>query len=423
MAQARRHPLTRPPRDPRVRGGHPRDRRPLPRRPRDFGPDDARLIRYAAEKDRRLLPRRQVNHPGGVHSRAPEGAYSRLVCWNSRETFLNVDLPILIGLHRDVLRRHGLDPDTFRYGMRLWTLYGDQQGTGRHVIVRPSTVARLAQIGLSTFHRVRRVAEEIGVYSIIQPGRMLSVDEVVRCRDNGSKQRGLSNEGGFHLPRSWGRLLALLVGSGTPTRGTQDSFPMQVSGTEGFIARGAKTRNAAASPRPSPTTRARRPRRWGGRGGRELATKLLQRVVWLANSPSGRFDHAGRPVPTAAGHLAPQLAKFERHGWLAGDVMAVMDAKTRRLDWDSPTRSQIRISGPAMLRWFLDDVDPVNDHPRLHDLLAADRGRADRQARAAQRRAAAQRVAGRTVAYDLHRAAARAAWRAAERPRPHQDRP
>jgi hypothetical protein len=140
-SQSATRAVSRPVRAARVRGVHPRDRRPLPRRPRSIGPDDARLIRYATQRDRQLLPRRQPNKTG-IHIQAPPGAYARLPCWNSRDDFLAFVVPLMIRRHRDVLHRWQIDPDTFRYLIRQWTLYADNQATGRHVIVRPVTLAK-----------------------------------------------------------------------------------------------------------------------------------------------------------------------------------------------------------------------------------------------------------------------------------------
>ena len=76
----------------------------------------------------------------GVHE-PPPGAYARMACWRTRRSYITYVLRRLLELPRtrEVLARHGIDPDTFARWARIEARSADR-ATGRDVRVRPDTV-------------------------------------------------------------------------------------------------------------------------------------------------------------------------------------------------------------------------------------------------------------------------------------------
>jgi peroxiredoxin Q/BCP len=62
--------------------------------------------------------------------------------------------------------------------------------------VRPDRLAELMEVSERTVQRARALARDLGLYVIVTPGRMLTVDECVQARQEGSRQRGFSNPPG-----------------------------------------------------------------------------------------------------------------------------------------------------------------------------------------------------------------------------------
>ena len=285
-----------------------------------------------------MLPRWGLHSP--VRSQPPSpGAYAGTVGWTSREHYLRVVVPIAVGLHRDVLRRHEIAPDTFRRWAAAKTLYAQEQRSGRTVIVRPDTIAGLAGCSERHIQKCNRAAREMGLEIVLETGRMLSEIEVYAARRRGSPQRGLSTVTAFVVPGA----IKLLVYSDTPTRGKSSSSSVRDRHT--FKPRSARSQGAPLRSAPPPTKRAQRAKP----SGWPLAVGLTQHAVFLKRCPPGR--------------IAPQLARFTRcpHRWTAMQLIRAMDQVNIRLGYSSPV--QPKRSPWALLAWYLRQIDEVADAP------------------------------------------------------------
>ena len=118
-------------------------------------------------------------------------------------------------------------------------------------------------------------------------------------------------------------------------------------------------------------------KRCTGQGGwygphRDIAFVLTRRVVWMMRSKPGE--------------LAPQFKRFTVPGlpkvWTPEDFIAAMDRINQRQNRYSPGANQASraksdkqhaqraeagaVGAPmSMLKWYLDQLDPINDHPRF----------------------------------------------------------
>jgi hypothetical protein len=327
----------------------------------------ARVIRWAAESDRAVLPRR---HPGyrGVHYLAPEGSYSRVPAWKSRAHWLNLVVPLALSSRPEVLRRHRVNPDTFRFWARTESLYAQDQATGRRVVVRPDVVAAVAEMSERHVQRCRAAARDLELLVDVVPGRMLTETECYTARRNGSPQRGLSTESAFAVPawlggKAWSQ--PCFGGHVTPTSGTPRS-PLQVTvPTTSALNRSAKTKVAAPPPQHlqgrSPRKRGRRPSPACAYG---LARALQALVPWLRHEQPGR--------------LAPALTRFANASpaWTARDIVDAIDQVNQRHGWTSLTSQHVKTRPAAVLAYYLRDLDVHADHPRA-DLRAFQAARPD----------------------------------------------
>lgn len=203
---------------------------------REVTPRQAAIVRAAAVYDRSVLP--QWQRPGkGVNSELEDGAYSRGVtwvrtknlchgargtgwrmerkqvvtgqphlAWLSREHWLMMVANAAIQARPELLRngpdegRWSVSVATFMLYLETVSLYADQM-SGRDLIVRPITIAKLMEVNKSTVERCQRIAEALGLLVVLAPGDMLKVHDVVACRQGGSKQRGLANHSALVVPR------------------------------------------------------------------------------------------------------------------------------------------------------------------------------------------------------------------------------
>lgn len=126
------------------------------------------------------------------------------------------------------------------------------------------------------------------------------------------------------------------------------------------------------STRPATTTRAAstrcRPRR--PQAGSTLAGQLIPHVLWLTGTHPQR--------------LAPRLARYERAGWSGHQLATAMSQVNIRMGWASPASDSLRTGAWNLLRHYLDQIDPQDDHPQLVEQLLT----AERQAQQAARRLA-----------------------------------
>lgn len=287
-----------------------------------------------------MLPRWGINSPIRDHGADP-GQYTGTVGWMSREHYLAVTVPIAIGLRRDVLKRHGVAPDTFQRWVAAKSLYAQERRCGRTVIVKPVTLAGLMQCKKRTVQRCQAVARDIGLEIVTIPGRMLSEIECYKARKAGSPQRGLSTVSAFVVPSFMQRPVEHV----TPTRGR--SLGASVRDLPAFKPRFAGSTGAPLRSAPPP----RRPKRRRTGQAWDLACDMTGRVPWLNRcSPARitgqlhRYAHADLP-------------------WTAHRLVQAMDALHRRLNINAPTHA--KTASWALLAWYLRQIDPIADHPAL----------------------------------------------------------
>lgn len=313
----------------------------LPVRPRRIeDATHAGRVLAAAPTNRCVLPRWGINSPIRDHG-APPGRYTGTVGWTSREDYLGFTVPIAIGLRRDILKKHGVDPDTFRRWAEAKSLYSQEPRCGRTVIVRPITLAGLLQCHERTVKRCQRVARDLGLEIVTIPGRMLSEIECYKARKAGSPQRGLSTVSDFVVPS----FMCRPVEDVTPTRGR--SLSAYVRDLPAF---GKSSAGSTGAPLRSAPPQQRRKRRRAGPAW-DLACDLTQKVPWLSRcSPARitgqlhRYAHADLP-------------------WTANRLIQAMDALHRRLNVNAPTHA--KTASWALLAWYLRQIDAVADHPAL----------------------------------------------------------
>jgi hypothetical protein len=279
----------------------------------------------------------------GVHVVASHGAYSRVEAWRSREHWLTWVVPAAIATHRDVLRKHHVDPDTFRAWALVKSGYAHSR-TGRRCVVRPDTLASVMDVSERTVQRCTAAAREMGLEVVVLAGRMLTFAECAYARRRGSRQRGLSTEAALTIPA----LTRHLLDHVTPTRGRR--LPTQSHLLPGVPDGLAAEQRGAASPHCEHTGRRRgrsRPPGWS------LAAELARAVPWLAGEGPAR--------------LAPALTPFVacQRPWQASDVVAAIDGHTARVGAGPIRPETIRTRPAALLAAILRQLDPELDHPGL----------------------------------------------------------
>lgn len=280
-----------------------------------------------------------------MHEVAPAGAYSRVPVWRGREHWLTWVVPAAIGVHRDILRRHRVAPDTLRNWALVKSGYAHSR-TGRRCVVRPDTLASVMGVSERTAQRCQAAAREMGLELVITTGRMLTAEETVWARRHGSRQRGLSTESALTIPQA----IAQIVDRVTPTSG-EVSNP-QTSLLEGVPRGLAAERTGAATPHCDQMGcwRARdRPAGW------HLAQEVARSVSWLAAEAPSR--------------LAPALSRFATAPvpWTAADVAAAISEHTTRLGAGPIRTETIRTRPAALLAAILRGLDSDTDHPGLHE--------------------------------------------------------
>jgi hypothetical protein len=281
----------------------------------------------------------------GVRVAAPDGAYSRIPVWRGREHWLTWVVPTAIAVHRDILRKHGVSPDTFRMWALVKSGYADGR-TGRRCVVRPDTLASVMDVCERTVQRCTAAAREVGLEAVVLTGRMLTWPERTRARQTGSRQRGLSTE----VALTFSQVITRIVDSVTPHRGRR--LPHKNSPLTGVPHGLAAEQKGAAAPRSDARGRRRgrsRPPGWS------LAADLARAVPWLAGEGPAR--------------LAPALHRFATcaRPWQASDVAAAIDGHTARVGAGPIRPETIRSRPAALLAAILRQLNPETDHPGLGD--------------------------------------------------------
>jgi hypothetical protein len=316
---------------------------------RRCAPEHAGQVRALCRSDRSVLPRWHQDDRGpadahrGVHVSAPDGAYARIECWRSRDHWLTFVVPVAIAVHREVLARHRVDPDTFRTWCQVKSGYA-HAGTGRRCVVRPDTLASVMGVSERTVQRCTAAARQMGLEAVVLTGRMLTFAECARARRHGSRQRGLSTEVALTKPQ----VISGLVDRVTPTRGKRPPYKNSPSRSSSF---GLTAEQRGAAPPHCDHTGRRRPR--ARPPGWSLARDLARSVPWLAAEPPAR--------------LAPALSRFAacEPAWHAADVAAAIAEHTARLGAGPIRPENIRTRPAALLAAILRTLDPELDHPGL----------------------------------------------------------
>jgi hypothetical protein len=313
---------------------------------RACAPEHAGLVRAACMRDRSVLPRWHQDDRGranahrGVHVAAPDGAYSAIPTWRSRNHWVTYVIPVAIALHRDVLIKHHVSPHMFREWAKVKSGYADPR-TGRRCIVRPSTLARILGVDERHVQNINRAARELGLEQVVLVGRMLNAEECMGARMRGSRQRGLSTE----VALTASLFLARAVDSFTPTSGratTSKSHPSN-SSLHGL---------AAEQKGSAPPTHLRE-RRIRLKAARRLASETAHAVPWLATERPAR--------------LAPALTRFANAAqpWTAQDIADAIATHSTRTGRGAIDPASIRTRPAALLAFILRDLDELADHPGL----------------------------------------------------------
>lgn len=314
---------------------------------RECAPADALAVERAAERHPHWLPRRHpeargpANRHVGFRESAPAGAYARVPTWRSREHWLAFTVPVAAGLHPAVLARHGVSAELLRRWARIKSLYG--WSNGRHVVVRPDTLASVLGVSERQVQRLNGAARALGLEVVIVVGRMLTLEERAVAYDAGSRQRGLASEVALSIPQDQRGLVDHVTpprGSYLPTNSDVDLLPLH-------RLTAAKTGEAASRPRP------RKGRRRSPGPGFRLAQALVGTVGWLNSERPWR--------------LAGLLGRFATAAtpWTAQHVAQVLAAADYRLGRSSITAHSIKTRPAVVLAAKLRDLDPVADHPGL----------------------------------------------------------
>lgn len=329
-------------------------------------PEHAAWVRERCRYDRRVLPhwhqddRGAQNAHRGHHEPAPEGAYSQIPAWTSRDHWLEVVVETAIALHPEAFRwQNGqtvqyLNVDTFREYAVVLSGYAGDQKTGRYCKVKPAILASVLGVVARTVKRCNRVAQVLGLLVVVKPGRMLNLDESTGCRRRGSKQRGLSNECALTIPADQRppavdhQPLSDAASVDSVTRTTGNSSRSKSDVILGFR-EGLRPEEKAGAPRRRPE-KGVRPRSPGWRASCQVASELASRYDWLA--PEGRR------------RIAAPLQRFvtAEISWTAADLAHVIDAACL----GRPViPALIRTRPVAILAGILRRLDPLTDHPSL----------------------------------------------------------
>ena len=328
-------------------------------------PAQAPVIRRAAEVDRRVLPRWQ-RAGDSIHEWAAPGDYTGLVAWSTRVHWLDVIAPAAIKLRPEPLERHRVSEQMFLHWCDTVSLYAHRR-TGRRCIVRPDRLAELMGCAKRTVQRCQKAAEDLGLYVVVIPGRMLTEAECHAARACGSRQRGLSNDAALVVP-DWLRHEISMSdfkakkSHVTPTSGRyRSSFNLTVN--RSFTQRSARKSEPTPSARQHQQTRRKPTPAAPRRSGRvydpaalELARDLVQHLPWLTG--------------VAPGRLETSLRRFVRCRvpWTALDLVSAINVRNQRLSLASMTRSKVR-QPLGLLASYLRDLDVQADHPLGPDYI------------------------------------------------------
>ena len=336
-------------------------------------PADAAYVELQAPRHPELLPRRHqddrgpAREPFGHHQVAPEGAYSKVPVWSSRDRWLAIEVPVVLAEAR---RRRGgrlcaprddgtpgapVSDRLLRRYLTVRSAYADTKG--RRCIVRPDTIASVLQVDVRTVQNLQAVARHVGLERVIETGRMLTYGEkmklwwdAIRAGQPPSRQRGLSTEVAFTNPLVRQRNVWIT----TPDRVTV-SWRKHTHLITTHLKRvaAASGHDGAASPRRPPKVSPH----WHP-AARCLAREVLDALPWLGSEGLAR--------------LLPCLRRFVTcpDPWSGAQLVDAIDDRRTRLAFGGKTRSirhldpaRIRTRPVVLLAALVKDLDPVDDHP------------------------------------------------------------
>lgn len=277
----------------------------------------------------------------GVRSEAPEGAYGPIPVWSSRLIWVKYTVPRAAAMHPGVLYEHGVSVDLLCRWAAAKSAYA--WTNGRRCVVKPSTLASVLGISERQVQRLNACARDLGLEVVVVLGRMLNQEERWQAHDRGSRQRGLATETALTIPRDQRGP----VDHVTPPRGGYLSRKPYVDQS---FRHGLTAEKKEAAPRPQPQKGRRR-----GSPAWNLACQVTRHVPWLAREAPQR--------------LVGALTRFSAcpTPWTGRDVAVAIAARDRRLMQPAITTDRITTRPAVILAAVLRDLDPIHDHPSLHD--------------------------------------------------------
>lgn len=324
---------------------------------RECIPGTAHLVRRFAPLDPGVKPRWHHDDTGwqnrtrGVHLWAPAGAYTHIRTWSGRDDWLTFVVPTAMTVHANVLEAAHVSRKTFTKWAEAESLYANPR-TGRRCVVRPITVAGVAELGKSTVDRCRRIANQLGLRVVVFPGRMLKKSETWTGKDRKSKQRGMSAETALTSSGVVDNLV-LKERLEVPTRGVVAFGGSSGSRGPTYHATSGESKETASPPRP----KRRRKRR--SQPAVVVARDLRASIGWLRDCELSEI------IP-----VVHKCATNPGMPWTAYDVILHMDSVNQSRGFTSIIGQHIRTTPAAVLAWYLRGVDPQADHPRMNAFLA-----------------------------------------------------
>ena len=309
-----------------------------------------------------LLPRWHQDDRGrqnasrGFHVDVAPGAYRGIEVWHGRDFWVDVVVPTVLELGREVLRKHRVGFGFMLQWAAVKSSYAHAR-TGRGCVVRPKTLAGVLACDQRKVKRANQVARELGLEVVVMTGRMLTHEEAMDCRRRGSYQRGLATVVALTIPAIHRAKIAASrpVPAAAESRRSVDSATPPKRSVK--YPQKETRENSSLRLRRQDGRRSAPTHRQGGTSPTlQLANGLKRLVPWLRNESPRRM--LGAIAPFAHSPLP----------WTADDLRLALGAQASRTDAGAHiTPGAARIPW-ALLRHVLAQIDPYADHPRLPEL-------------------------------------------------------
>jgi len=297
-----------------------------------------------------------VGGRGDARVVVPAGAYAGITAWPSRALFLEALDAAIRGPWRYLLRRTNKDatsPDSFMRWARREAA-GADSSTGRGMRESVEIIAADLGCSIALVRRCRRIGRDLGIYRDVVGGRLLRLSERLEAHVLGSKQRGVTGERAFCVPRALRPLLARIQRTRPNRRAPARGHP---GDSATHPRRGPVSTNShSGNNSPWPRKRGERTKK-EGRFATRSSTKNLAPGEALAREVVRRLPYGHRIAPR---RLASVFADFEAHQWTPADVIAACDRVLSALGRRTPAV----VSSPGgYLRWILQHVDATAYEP------------------------------------------------------------